>query len=223
MNQFRFRTIGSSLALTLALLAGACSSSQSVTTEPVSGSPSDTTLSGVSTGSTSEDSDIEPVRDELAEPINDSIAEPEEWPEPLPEPQLEPEPEPGAHAARYCAAYERLEDAGGTTPATPAEAEALLATMLMEVEVVVVTAPDNIAPSAAEMSKFIEVIAQKAAAENWDPQWFEDLEEDVLAVWGFDLELIESFFDNSDDLCNDARTTPLPEEGDIADPMPPVD
>ncbi len=227
MRTFRLRTTAGALGLSLALLAGACSNGQPVTAGPAQEIPSDTLPSdglatddvpgdGTSANAAPSDSNSEdPVAPEsIEEPQIENIDEIQE----IEEIEEIVDPTPIEHSDPYCEAFLGLDGLGSVAPSTPAEAEAQVNAMLDQAGVLTALAPASLADGAKEMQGFLQLVADHATEQSWSIEWFDDLDEESLATWGVDLELVDRFLNDSDDRCRDSAGT-LPVTDDV-DAMP---
>lgn len=224
---------------TFAVLVSACSSGQPVTTGPADAPadlvPTDTEhLEPIQDpGDVMEDEDPRDVEEDSGDVMEDE--DPGDWEQPdvqedplpvLPPPTVpEGQEQPNQTESAYCAAYRTLVDAGETDPTTPAEAEAMVLAMIQQAETVDANAPTQFAIGTQEVRRFLAAVAEKAAAEQWDPEWFMTMSEDEYALTDLDLEMLSSYFDASDEFCAGSRDSDIqvvPGTATPSEPPPPV-
>lgn len=102
--------------------------------------------------------------------------------------------------AEFCDAFAAL-TAIDDTPETSDEARENLDMMLVRVEAIVSTVPDGLEDSVAELRTFIETVYRLAEEADWEPAFFETLDDQVFVSAGLDRYLLEELFDVVDTKC----------------------
>jgi len=102
--------------------------------------------------------------------------------------------------AEFCAAFVQLVSIDDT-PETADQARENLDMMLANVETVAATAPQDVRAGALELRRVIETAYRFGEEADWDPQVFEDLDDEAFAQEGLDVDLIDALFDVVDATC----------------------
>ena len=87
-------------------------------------------------------------------------------------------------------------------PDTADEARAMLAQMLEAVEGLAAAAPQEWQAGAVQFERFLVVVGELAEANDWDPAWYDALEEDVFASTELDVVVLGDFIEGAGELCS---------------------
>lgn len=219
------RTVLLALLAALALFASACGSTQPI---EVGGDETDESANTLDDSAPGFDDDDRNIPNPIPEPSGpEQTAEGDEPVEPIevPGPDASGEfkgTESAEDLADYCASYNAINELGEEDPTSAFQAETTVTEMIMLANVLASSTPDHMTAGVNEMTKFLDTIAELAAAADWDPEWFAGSFDELFAESDIDFELVETFFDESDSLClepGDDYTTPdvLPVEPDEPD------
>lgn len=112
-----------------------------------------------------------------------------------------PQQVPPAELAEFCGALAAIE-AIDDPPETAMQARELLAELVRLGEVVVAAAPPDLTNGATEFTSFLAAVSELAAANDWDPDLFTDLDDEVFANYDLSFDVLTEFFATTADRCN---------------------